>query len=40
MKTCDTLCVMGDLNAKVGKEITTDITGQYGLRTRNERGED
>ena len=30
---------MGDLNAKVGKERTTDITGQYGLGARNERGE-
>ena len=39
VKTDDILCVMGDLNAKVGKERTTDITGQYGLGTRNKRGE-
>ena len=39
VKTDDILCVMGDLNAKVGKERTTDITSQYGLGTRNKRGE-
>ena len=39
MKTDDILCVMGDLNAKVGKVRTTDITGQYGLGTGNKRGE-
>ena len=39
VKTDDMLCVMGDLNAKVGKERTTDITGRYGLGTRNKRGE-
>ena len=39
VKTDDILCVMGDLNAKVGKERTTDITGQYGLGTWNKRGE-
>ena len=39
MKTDEILCVMGDLNAKVGKERTTDITGQYGLGTQNKRGE-
>ena len=39
VKADDILCVMGDLNAKVGKERTTDITGQYGLGTRNKRGE-
>ena len=39
VKTDDILCVMGDLNAKVGKERTTDITGQYGLGTRNKCGE-
>ena len=27
------------MNAKVGKERTTDITGQYGLGTRNQHGE-
>ena len=30
---------MGDLNAKVGKERTTDKTGQYGLGTRKKHGE-
>ena len=30
---------MGDLNTKKGIEITTNITDQYGLGTRNERGE-
>ena len=39
MKKDGILFVMGDLNAKVGKERTTNITGQYGLGTRNERGE-
>ena len=39
LKTDDLLCVMGDLNAKVGKEKATDMTGQYGLGTRNKRGE-
>ena len=29
---------MEDLNAKVGKERTADITGQYGLGTRSEHG--
>ena len=38
-KTDDILCVMGDLNVTVGKERTTDITGQYGLGTRNKCGE-
>ena len=33
VKTDDILCVMGDLHAKVGKERTTDMTGQYGLGT-------
>jgi len=39
VKTDNIFCVMEDLNAKVDKERTTDITGQYGLGTRNERGE-
>ena len=39
MKTDGILCVMGDLSAKVGKERTTNITGQYGMGTRNKRGE-
>ena len=39
MKTDGVLCGMGDLNAKVGKERTTDITGQCDLGTRDEHGE-
>ena len=39
VKTDDILCVLGDLNAKVGNERTSNITGQYGLGTQNERGE-
>lgn len=31
--------VMGDLNAKVGEEQDSDVTGKHGLGTRNERGE-
>lgn len=31
--------VMGDLNAKVGEEQDTDVTGKFGLGRRNERGE-
>ena len=38
VKTDDILCVMGDLNAKLGKERTTDMTGQYGLGTWTEGG--
>lgn len=38
-KSDDILCIMGDLNAKVGKEKHTDIVGNYGLGKRNERGE-
>ena len=39
VKTGDILCAMGDLNATLGKERTTDITGKYGLGTWNEHGE-
>ena len=38
VKTDDILCVMGDLNAKEGKERTTEITGLDGLGTWNRRG--
>jgi len=31
--------VMGDFNAKVGAGIVSEVTGQWGLGTRNERGE-
>ena len=33
------ICVMGDLNAKVGNEIHTNVIGKYGLGKRNDRGE-
>ena len=39
VKTGYILCASGDLNVKVGNEKTSNTTGQYGLRTRNERGE-
>ena len=35
----DILMVMGDFNAKVGKEVTDGITGKHGLGSRNEAGE-
>ncbi|KAG1671332.1 Craniofacial development protein 2 [Nymphon striatum] len=38
-KSDDILCIMGDFNAKVGKEKHTDIVGNGGLGKRNERGE-
>ena len=31
--------VMGDFNAKVGKEVTDGVTGKHGLGSRNEAGE-
>ena len=39
VKSDDVLCVMGDLNAKVGDKKVTNITGNYGLGDKNERGE-
>lgn len=38
VKSTDILIVMGDLNAKVGKGKYKDIVGDYGLGSRNERG--
>ena len=34
---CDILYIIGDWNAKVGKELSIDITGNFGLGKRNER---
>ena len=39
VKSTDDLIVMGDWNAKVGKEETAHITGKFGLGDRNLRGE-
>ena len=39
VKSTDVLIVMGDWNAKVGKEETAHITGKFGLGDRNLRGE-
>ena len=38
-KSDEIICVMGDLNAKVGNEIHTNVIGKYGLGKRNDRGE-
>ena len=38
-KSCELLCVMGDFNAKVGKEKYEKIAGTHGLGNRNERGD-
>ena len=35
----DILYIIGDWNAKVGKELSIDITGNFGLGKRNERGD-
>lgn len=37
-KEHEVIIVMGDLNAKVGKGRYKDIVGEYGLGTRNDRG--
>ena len=39
VKGTDVLISMGDFNAKVGSECTDEITGNYGLGERNDRGE-
>ena len=38
-KSDEVICIMGDLNAKVGDERYQNIVGMHGLRLRNERGE-
>ncbi|MCH9665805.1 MAG: hypothetical protein K0U41_08180 [Gammaproteobacteria bacterium] len=38
-KSQEITIVMGDLNAKVGKEQKCEIVGKHGLGSRNERGE-
>jgi len=35
----DYVIVMGDLNAVVGEQSETDVTGKYGLGRRNDRGQ-
>ena len=35
----DILYIIGDWNAKVGKELSIDITGNFGFGKRNERGD-
>ena len=37
-KSDEVICIMGDLNAKVGDEIYQNIVGMHGLGRRNERG--
>ena len=39
VKSNEILCVMGDMNAKVGSSAIGSIVGKVGLRERNERGE-
>ena len=39
VKSTDVLLVIGDFNAKIGKEPFQDIVGQHGLGERNSRGE-
>ena len=38
-KSDEVICIMGDLNAKVGDERYRNIVGMHGLGRRNERGE-
>ena len=35
----DILIIMGDADAKVGKQRTADVTGNWGLGKQNEKGE-
>ena len=38
-KSDEVICIMGDLNAKVGDERYQNIVGMHGLGRRNEKGE-
>ena len=38
-KSDEVICIMGDLNAKVGDETYQNIVGMHGLGRRNEMGE-
>ena len=38
-KSDEVICIMGDLNAKVGNKKYQYIVGMHGLGRRNERGE-
>ena len=38
-KSSDIICIMGDLNAKVGNIKDYKIIGNYGLDEQNERGQ-
>ena len=35
----DVLCIIGDWNAKVGRQETPGVTGKFGLGVRNEAGQ-
>ena len=35
----DIFYIIGDWNSKVGKDISNDITSNFGLGERNERGD-
>ena len=37
-KSDEVICIMGDLNAKVGDERYQNVVGMHGLGRRNERG--
>ena len=39
VKSDEIMCILGDLNAKVGDEKYQNIVGMHGLGQRNERGE-
>ena len=39
VKSTDVLIILGDFNAKIGKESFENITGNFGLGKRNERGD-
>ena len=35
----DVFCIIGNWNAKVGSQETPEVTGKFGLGTRNEAGQ-